>query len=158
MALEDFSPWTSEVIRKNERGEDAVKRKNLPSICREPSVIYPLGFQPFMRCHMQSGYGMYMREPYPLQKDFEFEKLKFKQSVELSRKVYEINYGIMIHYRGQIPEPSPMFEPWMLRTIEDEPGTVDFKLREKVECGDSIMNRNMIGLLATLMKAKLQDF
>ena len=51
-----------------------------------------------------------------------------------------------------------MFEPWMLRTIEDEPGTVDFKLREKVECGDSIMNRNMIGLLATLMEAKLQDF
>lgn len=46
----------------------------------------------------------------------------------------------------------------MLRTIEDEPGTVDFKLREKVECGDSIMNRNMIGLLATLMEAKLQDF
>ena len=253
MALEDFSPWTSEVIGKNERGEDVVKRKNLPSICREPRVIYPLGFQPFMRCHMQSGYGMYMREPYPLQKDFEFEKLKFKQSVELSRKVYEMmdggkkiypheglsqaqfiideirklttfsteafeyalyrnhyyrledrencledlqgfsvdgtnikvidnhpwklssgrrkridtmyndfsleeNYGIMIHYRGQIPEPSPMFEPWMLRTIEDEPGTVDFKLREKVECGDSIMNRNMIGSLATLMEAKLQDF
>ena len=51
-----------------------------------------------------------------------------------------------------------MFEPWMLRTIEDEPGTVDFKLREKVECGDSIMNRNKIGLLDTLMEAKLQDF
>ena len=93
MALEDFSPWTSEVIGKNERGEDVVKRKNLPSICREPGVIYPLGFQPFMRCHMQSGYGMYMRELYPLQHDFEFEKLKFKQSVELSRKVYEMMDG-----------------------------------------------------------------
>ena len=32
------------------------------------------------------------------------------------------------------------------------------KLREKVECGDSIMSRNMIGSLATLMEAKLQDF
>ena len=30
MALDDFSPWTSEVIGKNERGEDVVKRKNLP--------------------------------------------------------------------------------------------------------------------------------
>ena len=70
----------------------------------------------------------------------------------------EENYGIMIHERRQIPGPSPMYEPWMLRTVEDEPGTADFKLREKIECGDSIMSRNMIGLLATLMEAKLQDF
>lgn len=253
IALEDFSPWTSEVIGQNEQGENRVKRKELPSICRESGVVYPLGFQPFMRCHMQSGYGMYMREPYPLQQNFEFEKLKFKQSVELSQRVFnmmdggkkiypheglgqvqfiideirnlttfsneafeyalyrnhyykmedrekcledlqafsvdgknikvidnhpwklssgrrkridavynnfslENNYGILIHERKQVPGPSPMFEPWMLRSKEDEPGTIDFKLRESVECGDSIMSRNMIGLLATLMEAKLQDF
>lgn len=33
---------------------------------------------------------MYMREPYPLQQNFEFEKLKFKQSVELSQRVFEM--------------------------------------------------------------------
>ena len=42
---------------------------------------------------MQNGYGMYMREPYPLQQNFEFEKLKFKQSVELSQKVFEMMDG-----------------------------------------------------------------
>lgn len=30
-----------------------------------------------------------MREPYPLQQDIEFEKLKFKQSVELSQRVFK---------------------------------------------------------------------
>lgn len=252
-AVEDFCAWTSEVIGKNEYGENIVKKKERPSICREPGVIYPLGFQPFMRCHMQSGYGMYMREPYSLQQNIEFEKLKFKQSVELSQRVFDMmdggkkiypheglgqvqfiideirkltcfskeafeyalyrnhyysfadrekcledlqdfsidgqnikiiedhpwklssgrkkridstyssfslekDYGIIISERKQIPGPSPMYEPWMLRSVEDEPGTIDFKLRENVECGDSIMSRNMIGLLATLMTAKLQDF
>ena len=252
-AIEDCSAWTSEVIGKNECGEDIVKRKELPSICREPEVIYPLGFQPFMRCHMQNGYGMYMREPYPLQQNFEFEKLKFKQSVELSQKVFEMmdggkkiypheglskvqfiideirrltsfskeafeyalyrshyyrlddrekcladlqefsvegekikiienhpwklssgrrkridqvyhdfslekDYGIIISERKQIPGPSPMFEPWMLRSVEDEPGTIDFKIRDHIDCGDSIVSRNMIGLLVTMMEAKSQDF
>ena len=206
-----------------------------------------------MRCHMQSGYGMYMRDPYPLQQNFEFEKLKFKQSLKLSQRVFKMmdcgkkiypheglgqvqfiidkirkltcfskeafeyalyrshyyrfadrakslkdlqdfcvdgeniriieshpwkissgrrkridsiyssfslekDYGIIISERKQISGPSPMYEPWMLRTVEDEPGTIDFKLRDNVECGDSIMSRNVIGLLATLIEAKLQDF
>ncbi len=252
-ALEDFSLWTSEVIGVNEKGEKMVARKELPSICRENGVIYPLGFQPFMRCHMQSSYGMYMREPAPLQHNFEFEKLKFKQSVELSQRIFKMmdggkkiypheglgqaqfiideirelttfsveafeyalyrnhyykledkkqclndlqefsidgerikivdyhpwkissgrrkridtqysafslekDYGIMITERKQIPGPSPMFEPWMLRSAEDEPGVTDFKVREKVECGDSIASRNRLSLLATMMEAKLQDF
>lgn len=253
-AIEDCSAWSSEVIDNRERGENTVKsRKRIPSICREPGVIYPIGFQPFMRCHMQNGYGMYMREPYPLQQNFEFEKLKFKQSVELSQRVFEMmdrgkkiypheglskvqfiideirrltsfsteafeyalyrshyyrlddrekcladlqafsiegekikiienhpwklssgrrkridqiyrdfslekDYSIIISERKQIPGPSPMFEPWMLRSAEDELGTVDFKLRDTIDCGDSIVSRNMIGLLATMMEAKLQDF
>ena len=70
----------------------------------------------------------------------------------------ERDYGIVISERKQIPGPSPMYEPWMLRTAEDEPGTIDFRLRDNVKCGDSIMSRNMIGLLATIVDAKLQDF
>jgi hypothetical protein len=252
-ALQNFSQWSTEVVRVNEKLEDIVKHKDKPSVCREQSVIYPLGFQPFMRCHMQSGYGMYMREPAPLQQNNEFEKLKFKQSIKLSQKVFEMmnggkkvypheglgqaqfiidviknltmfsveafnyalyrshyykiaereqclkdlleftidgenikivnnhpwkissgrrkrideqysnfsleeSYGIRIIERKEIPGPKPMYEPWMLRSIEDEPGVTDFKIRETVECGDSITERNMLGMIASIIEAKMQDF
>lgn len=253
MALDDFCAYSSEVIGQNEKGEKLIAKKSLPSIERQKNVIYPLGFQPFMRCHMQNGYGIYMREPLPLQEDFQFEKLKFRQSVELSNAVFELmeggkkiypheglgqaqfiideigkltefseeafeyalyrshyyrladrekclndlenflidgksvtivkyhpwklssgrrkridvlyedfsierNYGIHIIERKQVPGPSIMYEPWMLRSVEDEPGVVDFRLRESVECGDSIMARNHLSLLAMLMTAQPQDF
>ncbi len=57
------------------------------------NVIYPLGFQPFMRCHMQNGYGTYMRNPYPLQQDIGFEKLRFRHSEKLSRQVFDMMQG-----------------------------------------------------------------
>lgn len=53
------------------------------------NLIYPIGFQPFMRCSMQNGYGIYMRESRPLQKDIGFEKLRFRHSEELSKRVYD---------------------------------------------------------------------
>jgi len=253
MALHDFSPYSDEIIGQNEKGEKLHGRKPLPSVEQQKNIIYPLGFQPFMRCHMQNGYGIYMREPFPLQEDFQFEKLKFKQSVKLSNAVFELmeggkkiypheglgqaqfiideirgltefseeafeyalyrnhlyrladrkqclkdlqefevdgkkisivkehpwkissgrrkridalyqdfsleaNYGIHIIQRNQMPVPAAMYEPWMLRSVEDEPGTVDFKLREKIECGDSIMTRNAMSMLAMLMTTKAQDF
>lgn len=36
--------------------------------------VLPIGFQPFMRCHMQYGYGIKMIDEYPLQEDFSIEK------------------------------------------------------------------------------------
>lgn len=57
------------------------------------NLIYPLGFQPFMRCHMQDGYGIYMRVEKPLQQDPLFEKLRFKQSVELSKGIFDLMRG-----------------------------------------------------------------
>ncbi len=52
--------------------------------------ILPIGFQPFERCHMQYGYGIYMQEPFPLQEDISFEKLRFRHSQKLSQKVFEL--------------------------------------------------------------------
>lgn len=57
------------------------------------NAILPIGYQPFMRCHSQYAYGIHMKVPYPLQEDFTFEKLHFRHSVELSRKVYEMMEG-----------------------------------------------------------------
>ena len=52
-------------------------------------VVYPIGFQPFMRCHMQKGYAMYMRKPNALQNDINFKKLRFRHSEELSNWIYD---------------------------------------------------------------------
>jgi len=54
------------------------------------NVILPIGFQPFMRCHMQHGYGIKMEMEYPLQHDDTFNKLRFRQSEKLSKEVFEM--------------------------------------------------------------------
>lgn len=252
-ALEDFSVGSDTVVSVYDKEDGSLVQKKLPNICRESNIIYPLGFQPFMRCHMQSGYGIYMRNPVPLQNNCEFQKLKFKQSVELSQRVFDMmdggkkiypheglekvefiidkirkltqfsvdsfeyalyrnhyyriedrekcldelhnfsvngeyikivdqhpwklssgrrkkidriykdfsiekDYGIMIRERKEIPGPSPMYEPWMLRSAEDEPGTIDFKLRAEVNCGSSVVSRSLSGLLYMIEKLNLSDF
>ena len=69
-ALEKLKPWTDEPIGKNEEG-NAIYGKLEHPIYRGDleNIIYPIGFQPFMRCHLQNGYGIYMRKPQPLQND-----------------------------------------------------------------------------------------
>lgn len=67
-------------------------------------------------------------------------------------------YGVRIVTRDSFPKPSPVFEPWMLMTDEDEPGVVDFKLRENVNCGTSFLTQDAIRLLKTIMERKLQDY
>ena len=54
---------------------------------------YPFGYQPFARCSLQSGYGIYSRGTGSLQDDPTWEKLLFRQSVELSRSVFEAMDG-----------------------------------------------------------------
>lgn len=53
------------------------------------NMVLPIGFQPFMRCSMQSGYGIYMRDELPLQNDWIFEKLRFRHNEGLARWIYE---------------------------------------------------------------------
>ena len=253
-AIEKLKPWTDEPVEKDENGTVKYGKLEYPVYRGElKNIIYPLGFQPFMRCHMQYGYGIYMRNPQPLQYDFEFEKLRFRHNEKLSQKVFEHMkggdliypheglkeaqfiidqiknattfseeafqyalyrshfyklddadraqedlstikidgkkveiskkhpwkissgrrmkidahysdfsvekwYGISIIDRKQVPGPSPFFEPWMLPDINSGEGVKDFRLRAKVECGNSIVTRNAISLLSTLKYAKMSDF
>jgi len=53
------------------------------------NAILPIGFQPFMRCHMQYGYGIKMENEFPLQHDAIFEKLRFRHNEILSKQVYK---------------------------------------------------------------------
>lgn len=253
-AISKFMPWTEKIVGKNRQGEAIHEKLDYPIYRgKMENLIYPLGFQPFMRCHMQNGYGIYMRIPQPLQQDFEFEKLRFRHNEKLSRDVFELMhggeliypheglkqaefiidqirkltvfsekafqfalyrnhyyrledaaqckkdlgnflidgqpisiqehsawkisagrkrkideryngfsveewYGIRIMERKKIPAPSPMFEPWMLPEEQNEPGVMDFRHREEVECGSSIVERNCFELLDTLMQGRLPDF
>ncbi|MBQ2936623.1 MAG: FRG domain-containing protein [Lachnospiraceae bacterium] len=56
-------------------------------------IAFQIGFQPFMRCHHQSGYVFPMRNEVILQQNEKFEKLRFKQSEDLSQYVYEMMDG-----------------------------------------------------------------
>lgn len=56
-------------------------------------VALQIGYQPLQRCAHQSGYIYPMRNEKPLQDNWHFEKLRFKQSVELSKQVFDMMDG-----------------------------------------------------------------
>lgn len=56
-------------------------------------VALQIGYQPLQRCAQQSGYIYPMRNESSLQEDWHFEKMRFKQSVEVSQQVYEMMDG-----------------------------------------------------------------
>ena len=68
------------------------------------------------------------------------------------------SYAIRIMERAKIPEPSAMFEPWMMPEEQDGRGVEDFRVRDRVHCGSSIVEYNMMQMLHTIMTAKLSDF
>ncbi len=53
-------------------------------------VAFQIGYQPFLRCEMQNGYVMSLRNGRPLNENSYFEKIYFKQSLKLSKKVYDM--------------------------------------------------------------------
>lgn len=99
MALSKFSTFSNNIVGKTPDGRDKYENMIYPRYEGDVgNLIYPLGFQPFMRCHMQNGYGIYMRTPHPLQDDYEFEKLRFRHSEKLSKAVFDMmDKGRMIY-------------------------------------------------------------
>lgn len=87
-----FATYSDKVVeRKPDGSPHQYETLNYPKFTGLPeNLIYPLGFQPFMRCHMQNGYGIYMRTKQPLQQDIAFEKLRFRHSERLSEDVYRM--------------------------------------------------------------------
>lgn len=56
-------------------------------------IAFQIGYQPLLRCHSQSGYIYPMRNKISLQEDKRFEKLYFKQSPDLSKRVFDMMDG-----------------------------------------------------------------
>jgi hypothetical protein len=50
--------------------------------------ILPVGFQPFMRCHMQNSYVAKMNQSSCLQEDSSFETLRFRHNEKLCNYIY----------------------------------------------------------------------
>ena len=108
---DSYSPLTKEDIEKDEQTKygvifhspnwtlDYLNQLSLLNPYNEISEIdsgqydgyaFQIGYQPFMRCHQQYGYIYPMRYHKDLQSDSRFEKIYFKQSPELSKKVYDM--------------------------------------------------------------------
>ena len=95
-----YSTVTSKVIEKNAHGNplryEILKH---PIFRAKPqNIVLPIGFQPFMRCSMQNGYGIYMRESTPLQQDYVFEKLRFRHNEKLANWIFEEMQGGKLIY------------------------------------------------------------
>ncbi len=77
-------------VETDENG-NSVKSEILesPTAGLPDNLIYPIGFQPFMRCHMQNGYAIYMRDNRPLQTDKGFEKWRFRHDESLSKWIFD---------------------------------------------------------------------
>ena len=65
----------------------------LSNFGNDEGLILPIGYQPFMRCHSQYGYGLHMRNSIPLQKNGAFKRLCFRHSEKLSKAVYDLMDG-----------------------------------------------------------------
>lgn len=89
-----FSNVSNTIVEINDNGEAKYELLSHPKYSDTiENLIYPIGFQPFMRCHMQNGYAVYMRREYPLQYDIGFKKLRFLHNEKLSAEIYEKMHG-----------------------------------------------------------------
>lgn len=57
------------------------------------NIPVPIGYQPFVRSSIQSGYAIYDRGAIPLQEDSSFEELRFEQDPEFSKDVFDMMNG-----------------------------------------------------------------
>lgn len=103
--------WYPITRRQIENGDDKNKygvlfhapacRVNAENMCNlassnfgnDEGLILPIGYQPFMRCHSQYGYGLHMCNSIPLQENGAFERLCFRHSEKLSQAVFDLMDG-----------------------------------------------------------------
>lgn len=104
--LEEFHDQYSPIASIPTECDDAGKPTRYESVLLEhpiyrahpQNMVLPIGFQPFMRCSMQNGYGIYMRDELPLQDDWVFEKQRFRHNEDLANWIYkEMDEGRKIY-------------------------------------------------------------
>ena len=89
-----FLNWSVEHIHNdNPMKEPDMNRSYYLQTGDMDGVALQIGYQPLQRCAHQSGYIYPMRNEKPIQENWHFEKLRFKQSVELSQYIYKMMDG-----------------------------------------------------------------
>ena len=90
--------------KKEESSYGVIFRKNVNDFSKflpsdlQTLAILPIGFQPFMRCHMQFGYAIHMDTHMNLQDDKYFEIFKFRHSEELCNFIFQrMDFGRQIY-------------------------------------------------------------
>lgn len=90
MECDKFSGCSNEVVSVDDEGHNHYRLYTYPEYKGGvDNLIYPIGFQPFMRCSMQNSYAIYMDVPKPLQSDFGFGRYMFRHNEELATWIYE---------------------------------------------------------------------
>lgn len=83
-----FMKWERE--HYNHSDPDIQKKRFYLQSGDMDGVALQIGYQPLQRCAQQSGYIYPMRNELPLQENWHFEKMRFKQSVVVSQQVFEM--------------------------------------------------------------------
>lgn len=84
-----WRPLTQKDIRINKHGRLFRKTNNLEFPNSKYEVL-PIGFQPFMRCHMQYGYAVWMNDNMDLaQSESGFDIIQFHHSENLSEFIFD---------------------------------------------------------------------
>lgn len=98
-------------------------------------ISFQIGYQPFYRCQYQSGYIFPMRDDAPLQQNEHFEKLRFRQSVTLSERIYNMmGGGQKIFPQEGITEALPILRKIQSNTVfshEDVERVYEFEAVDK---------------------------
>ncbi|MCD6579689.1 FRG domain-containing protein [bacterium] len=90
-----WMPLTEEDLKKSDQAKYGVlfRKKNnmlhdIELYCNHVK-FFPIGYQPFMRCHKQYGYSFYMDPDTDLKDQKYFEVLIFKHNEEFCKSIYE---------------------------------------------------------------------
>lgn len=171
LASDSYCPLTKEDIEKNEETKygvifhspnwilDYFNQLSLLYTHNKVSEIdsgqydgyaFQIGYQPFMRCHQQYGYVYPMRYHMDLQSDSRFEKIYFKQSPELSKKVYD-----MMHQGKDIfPYEGINYAKEYLNKIKNE---YKFYIEDVKDVYETIVNKKIFPTF-DIFKNKLLSF
>ena len=94
--LDDFYDSFLSDSLKNMDSFEKEKNRSRPSVIDTglwDGVAYQIGLQPFYRAHMQCGYVYPMKTLEDIRCSGKFERMRFRQTVEFSRRMYELMDG-----------------------------------------------------------------